>query len=77
MRKSGLTVDTKVDNSSGDAHRGLRRLKRRGIGASIFLKKFRRSRGAIEFMRVGLVPARLNLGKFFLTLQELIGWFKR
>ena len=37
---------------------------------------FRRRR-PIEFVRIGFVPARLDLGKLFLALKKLVDWIKR
>ena len=77
MSESSLSVNTKRQNPAGDSDSGLGGLERAGVGAAVALKQFRRSRRRIESVRVGIVPARLDLTKLFLALQKLVNWIER
>jgi hypothetical protein len=77
VRESRLAVQTKGQNAPGDAYGWLRRLQSGSVRRTVFLKKLFRRRRPIKFVWVGLVPARLDLGKLFLALLKLVDWLKR
>ena len=72
-----FSVQAERENPAGDADHRLGGFERGSVGIAVLLKKFRRRCRPIEFVRIGIVPARLNLGKLFLALKELIDWFER
>jgi hypothetical protein len=72
-----FSMQAEGENPSGDADHRLGSVESGSVGIAVLLKKFRRRCRPIEFMRIGIVPARLNLSKFFLALKELIDWFER
>jgi hypothetical protein len=77
MSESSLSMNTKRQNPARDSDSGLGGFERGRVGTAIALKQFRRSRRRIEFVRVGIVPARLDLTKLFLALQKLVNWIER
>ena len=44
---------------------------------AVLLDQLRRRRRPVKFVRIGLVPARFDLGKLFLALEKLVDWLKR
>ena len=77
MRESRLAVQAERYNASSDANSWLGRIQSGGIRGGIFFDQLRSRRSPIKFVRVGFMAPRLNLGKFFLALEELIGRIKR
>jgi hypothetical protein len=77
MSESCLSMNTKRQNPAGDSDSGLGGFERGCVGAVVALEQFRGSGGRIEFVRVGIVPARLDLTKLFLALKKLVNWIKR
>jgi len=77
MSEPCLSVNSKRQNPTGDSDSGLGGFERRCVGAAIALKQFGGSCRRIEFVRVGIVPARLDLTKLFLALDKLVNWIKR
>ena len=51
--------------------------ERGSVGIAVLLEQFRRRCRPIELVRIGIVSARLDLGKFFLALKKLVDWIKR
>jgi len=65
------------ENPAGDADCRLGCFERGSVGIAVFLKQLRRCCRPIEFVRIGIVSARLDLGKFFLALKKLVDWIER
>jgi hypothetical protein len=72
-----LSMQAKREDPAGDADRRLGGFKRGSIGIAVPLKQLRWRCRPIEFVRIGVVPARLDLGKFFLALKKLVDWIER
>ncbi len=77
MGEARFSVQAKRKNPAGDADHRLGGFERGGVGIAVLLKQFRRRCRPVKFVRIGIVPARLNLGKFFLALKKLIDWIER
>jgi hypothetical protein len=72
-----FSVEPERENPAGDADCRLGGFERGSVGIAVLLKQFRRRRRPIEFVGIGIVPARLDLSKFFLALKKLIDWIER
>ena len=72
MREARLSVKAQRQNASGHAHRRLGGFERGCVGRAIFLDQLRRALPSIKLVRIGLVPARLDLGKLLLALKILV-----
>jgi hypothetical protein len=70
-------MEAEGQNAPGHADRRLSGFERGCVRRPILLEEFHGRCRAIEFMRIGFVPARLNFGKLFLALQKLVDWVKR
>ena len=77
VSEARFPMQAKGENAPGHTHHRLGDIQRGCVSGPVFLEQFLRRCRPIEFMRIGLVPARLDLGKLFLALQKLIGWLKR
>jgi hypothetical protein len=77
VRETRFSMQAERENPAGDADHRLGGVERGSVGIAVLLKKLRRRCRPIEFVRIGIMSARLNLSKFFLALKELIGWFER
>jgi hypothetical protein len=77
VREARFPVEAKSENAPGHTHHRLGGIERGCVSGPVFLEQFLRRRCPIEFMRIGFVPARLDLGKLFLTLKKLIDWIER
>jgi hypothetical protein len=77
VRETRFSMQAERENPAGDADCRLGGFERGSVGIAVLLKQLRRRYRPIEFVRIGIVSARLNLGKFFLALKELIDWLER
>jgi len=75
--ESRLSMQAEREDPAGHADRRLGRFERGSIGIAVLLEQLRRRCRPIESVRIGVVPARLDLGKFFLALKKLVDWIKR
>ena len=72
-----FSMQAERENPAGNADHRLGGVERGSVGIAILLKQLRRRCRPIEFVRIGIVSARLDLGKFFLALKKLIDWIER
>lgn len=77
MGEAGLAVEPQRDNPSGNAHFRLGGFQRGSVSLAVFFQELGRGCRPIKPVGIGVMPARLDLGKLFLALEELVDWFKR
>ena len=72
-----FSMEAEGEDTSGYSDDRPRSFERGCLSCTVFFKYFLRRRRPIEFVGIGFMPARFNLGKLFLALQKLIDWIKR
>jgi hypothetical protein len=72
-----FSMKAEGEDPASHADHWLGGFKRGSIGIAVPLKQLRWRCRPIEFVRIGVVPARLDLGKFFLALKKLVDWIER
>jgi hypothetical protein len=77
VSEARFSMKAEGKDPSGHADFRFGGLERGCVSRPVFLEQFLRGCRAIEFVRIGFMPARLDLGKLFLALKKLVDWIKR
>lgn len=77
VSKARFSMKAKSKNAPGHADFRPGSLERGCVSRPVFFEQFLGRCRAIEFVRIGFMPARLDLGKLFLALKKLVDWIKR
>jgi len=72
-----FAMEAKSENTAGNANHRLGGFQSGSVSCPVLLEKLRRRCRPIEFVRIGLMPARLDFGQLFLALNKLVDWIKR
>ena len=62
VRKARFSMEAKGENATGNADGGLGSFQCGCISRAVLLEQLRRSGRGVKFVRIGLMPARLDLG---------------
>ena len=77
MSKARFSVQPQREDTPSDAHRWLRGFESGCVRRRVFFDQFLGSCRPIKPVRISFVAPRLDFGKLFLALKELVNRIKR